>query len=77
MFTKTSWMSKGFIAKAMKFLQKVKDNEFGEYTKAEVDGADEGLANLDGAQAGYLIYLIPQNHPDRVMAVILLTQERI
>lgn len=72
MFAKSTWMSKGYIAQAIRRLESVKENLYGEYTKAQRDGADEGLACLRNAKPEYLVNLIPQDHPDRIMAVSLL-----
>lgn len=74
MFKKTTWMSKGYIAQAVKKLTEVKVNEFGYYSKAQREGAEEGLACLNGAKPEYLSNLIKADHPDRIMALRLLTE---
>jgi hypothetical protein len=74
MFRKVSWMNASNIGKARKVLREVALNEFGYYNQAQIDGANEGLACLFKADAGYLTNLIPQDHPDRIMAMRLLTE---
>ena len=75
MFTKSTWMSKGYISQAKKFLAHVAKNEDGSFDQKEIDGAKEGLACLVGASPGYLVNLIKTDHPDRVVAVRLLTSQ--
>lgn len=74
MFAKSSWMSAVDIVMAQKMLRSIAANEFHDSTKSQVDGALEGLSCLEGARPGYLVNLIPQDHPDRKMAVRLLTE---
>lgn len=74
MFRKTTWMSKGYIAQAIRKLESIVENSFGEYNKAQRDGAEEGLAALRNAKPEYLTNIIKTDHPDRIMAVRLLTE---
>jgi hypothetical protein len=71
MFTRGTWMSAGYIAQAIKILREIKENPT--RTKNERDGSDEGIACLTSAKPEYLCNLIKTDHPDRIMAMHLLT----
>lgn len=70
MFSRTSWMSAGYISQARKRLTVIKNTSA---VQAERDAAEEGIACLSGAKPEYLMNLIPQDHPDRIKAVRMLT----
>ena len=55
---RSTWMTQKLISDARAILRTCKDEE----VKAE------GLACLRGARPGYLMNMIPQDHPDRIAA---------
>lgn len=56
--TKASWLSYTDITKARNVLSACPDEAV----------KQEGLACLRGARPGYLMNMIPQDHPDRIAA---------
>lgn len=72
MFTRGTWMTRGYIQQAITQLRAVKEN--GQSTQNQIDGADEGIACLTGAKPEYLCNLIKTDHPDRIMAMSLIVQ---
>lgn len=74
-FSKTSWTSRGYIAVALLKLRDIANDDLGQYTKDEKDGAREGIACLENTMPEYITNIIPQDHPDRIMALRLLTRK--
>lgn len=56
--TQASWLSYEDISKSREILRQCPDENV----------RDEGLACLRGARPGYLLNMIPQDHPDRIAA---------
>lgn len=70
MFKKNTWMSKGYIALAIRKLEEY-ENSTNEKTR---DAAQEGLACLRNSKPEYLMNIIKADHPDRIAALRILEQ---
>lgn len=70
-FRKSTWMNGPRLALAKVILT----NYVASLNPNERLAAAEGLACLEYAKPEYLMNLIPQDHPDRIAAMRILTEE--